>query len=89
MASALTLDFRATLEDEKFTTTGGESDELRLQATLNWRAWRTLGVRLLVERFDRNTNSNTGVGEFEENRAFLTLAYYWGSQDPATFGSGR
>lgn len=89
MASALTLDFRATLEDEKFTTTGGESDELRLQATLNWRAWRTLGVRLLVERFDRNTNSSTGVGEFEENRAFLTLAYYWGSQDPATFGSGR
>jgi len=79
MGSALTLDFRATLDKEKFTSAAQESEELRLAAALDWRAWRTLGLRLLVERFDRD--SNTGLTEYEENRAFLTVAYYWGSQD--------
>ena len=79
MAGALTLDFRATLEKEKFTGTSQESDELRLAAALDWRAWRSLGLRLLVERYDRD--SNTGLIEYEENRAFLTVAYYWGAED--------
>ena len=86
MASALTLDFRATLEKEKFTSAGQESDELRLAAALDWRAWRSVGLRLLVEHFDRD--SNTGLTEYKENRAFLTVAYYWGSQD-VTVQPGR
>jgi hypothetical protein len=48
---------------------------------LNWRAWRTLGLRLSAERYDRDTSTN--LGEYQENRAFLTLAYYWGGADAA------
>lgn len=86
MASALTLDLRATLESEKFVNVGQESDELRIGATLNWRAWRRLGVRFLVERYDRDTEG--GSTEYAENRAFLTLAYYWGAQDGTALGGG-
>lgn len=86
MASTLTLDVRASLESEKFTNANQENDELRLGATLNWRAWRTLGLRFLVERYDRDTDG--GTGEFTENRAFLTLAYYWGAQDMSALGGG-
>lgn len=87
MASALTLDVRASLEKEKYESTGQESDELRVGATLNWRAWRTLGLRFMVERYDRSTDS--GLSEYVENRAFVTLAYYWGGQDAAQAGGFR
>src|SRR5262249_20354844 len=86
MASALTLDLRATLENEKFMNSGQKSDQLRLGATLDWRAWRRVGMRLLVERYDRDAEG--GSAEFTENRAFLTLAYYWGSEDTAAPGGG-
>jgi hypothetical protein len=78
---ARTLDFElsAALYDEDFSNTNQESEELRYGASLNWRAFRTLGWRLLVERYDRDTND--GTGEYKENRAFLTLAYYWGRGD--------
>ena len=77
LASAVDLEIAASLEQEDFDTVNISNDELRVGATLNWRAWRTLGVRLLVERYDRDTSD--GIGEYQENRAFLTLAYYWGS----------
>jgi hypothetical protein len=78
---ARTLDFSVSgaLYDEDFSNTNQESEELRYGATLDWRAFRTIGWRLLVERYDRNTND--GSGEYTENRAFLTLAYYWGRGD--------
>ncbi|WP_161966095.1 outer membrane beta-barrel protein [Steroidobacter cummioxidans] len=86
IASTVTLDLRATLEKEKFTNVDQENEEFRVGATLNWRAWRTLGMRLLVERIDRD--SRGGSNEFVENRAFLTLAYYWGGDDAAALGGG-
>jgi hypothetical protein len=79
LASSVDFQLLATLDSEDFETVNLESDELRLAAVLNWRAWRTLGLRLTAERFDRDTSS--GIGEYQENRAFLTLAYYWGGAD--------
>ncbi len=84
MASTLTLDVRATYMDEKFENTvqvdvPQQDDEVRISAIFNWRAWTQVGVRLLVERYDRDTN--TGASEYKENRAFLTLTYYWGEGD--------
>jgi hypothetical protein len=78
---ARTLDFElsAALYDEDFENTNQESEELRYGASLNWRAFRTIGWRVLVERYNRDTND--GTGEYTENRAFLTLAYYWGRGD--------
>jgi hypothetical protein len=78
---ASTVDFQllGSIESEDFDNVDLESDETRLAAILNWRAWRTLGLRLLVERFDRDTSN--GTGEYQENRAFLTLAYYWGGAE--------
>jgi hypothetical protein len=76
LASAVDFDLFATLEDEEFDNTDLTSDELSLGAVLNWRVWRTLGLRLTAERYDRDTSD--GTGEYQENRAFLTLAYYWG-----------
>ena len=75
LASTVDFDLRASLQEEKFDTVDLDTDETRIGATLNWRAWRTFGLRFLVERYDRGTS--TGVGEYQENRAFVTLAYYW------------
>lgn len=86
LASVLSLEFTATLESEKFSNVAQENDELRFAATLNWRAWRRLGLRLLVERADRDTEGGTGIGDFVENRAFLTFAYNWGAQDISEIG---
>lgn len=79
LASAVDFELFGTLENEDFDSTDLSSDELRLGAVLNWRAWRTLGLRLTAERYDRDTSN--GTGEYQENRAFLTLAYYWGGAE--------
>lgn len=79
LAGSVDFEIRATLENEEFENVDLDADELRLGAVLNWRAWRTLGLRLTAERYDRDTS--TGLGEYQENRAFLTLAYYWGGAD--------
>jgi hypothetical protein len=79
LAGTVDFEIRASLENEEFENVNLEADELRFGAVLNWRAWRTLGLRLTAERFDRDTS--TGLGEYQENRAFLTLAYYWGGAD--------
>lgn len=86
LASAVDFELVATLEQEDYDNVDLNSDEMRVGATLNWRAWRTLGIRLLVERYDRDTSGGidpNGLGEYQENRAFLTLAYYWGTAGAA------
>lgn len=72
------MDFElfGTWDNEDFENVDATADELRTGALLNWRAWRTVGLRLTAERYDRNTSN--GTGEYQENRAFLTVAYYWG-----------
>jgi hypothetical protein len=79
LARTLDLELTAALFDENFDSSDLESDELRYGVALNWRAFRTIGWRLLVERYDRDTNN--GTGEYTENRAFLTMGYYWGGGD--------
>lgn len=79
LAGTVDFEIRATLENEEFENVNLDADELGFGAVLNWRAWRTLGLRLTAERYDRDTSN--GLGEYQENRAFLTLAYYWGAAD--------
>lgn len=79
LASSVDFQLLGSLESEDFENVNLEADELRFAAVLNWRAWRTLGLRLSAERYDRDTSN--GVGEYQENRAFLTLAYYWGGAE--------
>jgi hypothetical protein len=79
LASAVDFEILGTLENEEFDNVNLETDEIRLAAALNWRAWRTLGVRLTAERYDRDTS--IGTGEYQENRAFLTLTYNWGGAE--------
>jgi hypothetical protein len=42
-----------------------------LGTSLTWRPGRTIGFRLTVDRYDRNTSN--GTGEYVENRYFLTV----------------
>ncbi|MET0535980.1 MAG: hypothetical protein ABW171_17320 [Steroidobacter sp.] len=79
LASTVDFEIRGALEKEEFDNVALDTDETRLAAILNWRAWRTLGLRLTAERYDRDTSN--GTGEYQENRAFLTLAYYWGGAE--------
>lgn len=79
LASTVDFELVGTLQSEEFDNANLDADELRLGAVLNWRAWRTLGLRLTAERYDRSTSN--GMGEYQENRAFLTVAYYWGGAD--------
>jgi hypothetical protein len=81
LASTVDFNIRAALENEEFDNVALDTDETRLEAVLEWRAWRTLGLRLAAERLDRDTS--TGVGEFQENRAFLTVTYHWGADAAA------
>ena len=67
------LDFGllATMGDEDFDTAGLDSEEVTMGANLTWRVGRTIGFRLTVDRYDRNTSN--GTGEYVENRYFLTV----------------
>jgi hypothetical protein len=82
LASTTDISLYGTFENEEFDNVNLDTDEVRLGAMVNWRAWRTLGLRLSAERYDRDTSN--GTGEYQENRAFLTLAYYWGGADATT-----
>jgi hypothetical protein len=77
LAPNLDAELSASYDDEKFDNVDLDTEEMRLALRLDWRAWRTLGLRLLIERYDRDASN--GLGEYTENRAFLTLAYYWGA----------
>jgi hypothetical protein len=68
----------AILNQEEFDTNGLRSDELSIQARLDWRLGRSFGLALTIERFDRGTNRDDEIGlgrEYSENRAFLMLTY--------------
>jgi uncharacterized protein (PEP-CTERM system associated) len=73
LSPLLTVGVLASLTDEEFDTTGQSADELRYGANLDWRFARRLGLRLLAERYDRD--SSDPQGEYVENRVFLTLFY--------------
>lgn len=69
----LTVGLLTSLTDEEFDTINQSADELRYGATLDWRFARRVGLRLLAERYDRD--SSDPLGEYVENRIFLTLFY--------------
>lgn len=73
LSSAVDVAVLATLDDEEFDNADVQFDELGLAARLNWRAGRTIGLQLSVERFDRD--SSDGATQYVENRAFLLITY--------------
>lgn len=79
LAATVDFELRGALEKEEFDNVALDTEELRFGAILNWRTWRTLGFRLSAERYDRDTSN--GTGEYQENRAFLTMTYYWGGAE--------
>lgn len=81
------LELTALLNDEEFENTGLTSDELSVLARCNWTFGRRMGLALSVERSKRN--SSDGVGEYTENRAFLTLTYGAGDIGPAAVRTNR
>jgi hypothetical protein len=73
IAPALSVGLAGSLSDEEFDNSGLSADELRYGVTLNWQVARTLALRLVAERFDRD--SSDAAGEYVENRIFLTLLF--------------
>lgn len=65
--------FRAILTKEEFDTTQFEADEMQFSLDLSWRIARTLGLTLTLDHTTRNSSGD--LGEFDENRAYLTLSY--------------
>lgn len=81
------IEFVALLNDEEFENTGLTSEELNVLARCSWNFGRRMGLALSLERADRNTSD--GVGEYTENRAFLTLTYGAGDIGPAAIRTSR
>jgi hypothetical protein len=59
--------------DEDFDAAGLSAETRELAASLNWQAGRSIGLRLVAERSDRDTS--TDIGEYSENRVFLRIYY--------------
>jgi uncharacterized protein (PEP-CTERM system associated) len=62
-----------TLTEEDFDNADVTDDTMELVATISCQVGRSLALRLELQRFDRD--SSNGLGEYVENRAFLTLEY--------------
>jgi len=62
-----------TMSDEEFDNADVTTDTLEISAVLSWQVGRALALRLSLERYDRDTAD--GLGEFVENRAFLSFVY--------------
>jgi hypothetical protein len=66
----LTLGLTASLVDEAFDNSDLNTDTLQVGATADWQFARTLGLRLLIERHDRDGSDGSN---YTENRIFLSL----------------
>jgi hypothetical protein len=82
--SRLRLGLSGTYSDEEFENSGITNQTTEYGATVEWQAGRVLSLRLSLLRSDRD--SDNGIGEYVENRAFLTLIYQTGE---ARAASGR
>jgi hypothetical protein len=66
----LTLGLTGSLVDEEFENSNLNTDTLQVGATADWQFARTLGLRLLIERHDREGSDGSN---YTENRIFLSL----------------
>jgi hypothetical protein len=66
----LSLGLTASLMDEEFDNNDLTTDTTQIGATVDWQFARTLGLRLAVERHDRDGSDGSN---YTENRAFLSL----------------
>lgn len=80
MTRTVDLQLLASLQQEDFDSVALSTEELRFGAVLNYNGWRTLGLSLRAERYDRSASGAASIdtqGDYTENRVFLTLAYRW------------
>ena len=66
----LTLGLTGSLVDEEFENNDLNTDSVEIGVTADWQFARTLGLRLTLERSDRESSDGTN---YTENRAFLSL----------------
>ena len=63
--------------EEEFPNTSAQSDNIGAALRLNWQLGRSIGMRLDVEYYERD--AQTEADGFQENRAMLYLTYSGGS----------
>jgi hypothetical protein len=72
----LTFMLAARFSEDEFDLSGLKFDDTHASASLTWGMSRHLGLRASVEHFARG--SSQPGGDFDENRAFLTVTYSGG-----------
>ena len=75
LRSTLRFETHLSLVSEDFES-GVETDTFSVEALLDWRFGRRVGLQLRLERADRS--STEGAGEFTENRAYLGFTFRGG-----------
>ena len=73
LSARWTASLYASMEQEDFDNADLSTDTLEYGATLDWQLGRAISLRLSLERYDRDTSD--GLGEFLENRVFLSVIY--------------
>jgi hypothetical protein len=73
LSPSFTLDLTGDYSQEKFTTPANIFDELSGTARLRWQMARRISADVSYQYFDRT--SETGIGGYRENRAWLQLRY--------------
>jgi hypothetical protein len=76
LSRTLTASIASSFTDDRYSATGSEATEWMNTGSLSWAFGRHFGLQLRLENFDRSTS--TRLGEYRENRGFLTLFYLSG-----------
>lgn len=76
LSRTLTASLASSYTDDNYSATRTEAAEWMNTASLSWAFGRHFGLQLRLENFDRSTSSQ--LGEYRENRGFLTLFYSTG-----------
>jgi hypothetical protein len=73
LSRTLTASLVTSWTKDDYLTAGAEATEWMTAGSFAWAFGRHFGLQLRVERFDRDTSNQ--LGEYQENRGFLTLFY--------------
>jgi hypothetical protein len=77
LTSRLSAGLSGSYIDEEFEGSGLTSQNLQYGGSFDWQLGPTIGLRLALDHFERETE--TGIGEFTENRVFLSFLYRSGT----------
>jgi hypothetical protein len=80
LRSTLRFETHATLVNEEFEN-GVGTDTFSVEALLDWRFGRHVGLQFRIERNDRSSSESTGA--FTENRAYLGFTFR-GTREPGS-----